>query len=414
VANHMPIYIGDNAVARLADFCGQRGLRDFVLVVDRNTYAALGRSAESVLRDRGCDVLTVCLEGDDVIADARYVMQVLWALDRTPRTYIAVGSGTITDIARFVSHRTRADFISLPTAPSVDGFTSIGAPMVVEGQKLTIPCQGPLAVFSDLPTLCAAPRPLIAAGFGDMLAKLTSVADWELGHTLWDEEYDSQIAERMRVAAWSCAQQADAIAAGTEAGVRALMDGLIESGLCMLDFGQTLPASGFEHHISHYLEMKLLWEGRHSILHGIKVGLGVLISARRYDAIRRMPRDEARARLQALPSPDRQAEARGIRAVFGPIAEQVIAIQQPWFEMTASAFDEMKARIVEQWDEVQRVAATVPVAADLAGWIGRAGSPITPAAAGLGDEEVRIATRWAYNLKYRMTIGRLGQMLGIP
>ncbi len=412
--NHMPIYIGDNAVARLADYCDQHGLRDLVLVVDRNTYAALGRSAEGVLRDRGCDVLTVCLEGDDIIADARYVMQVLWALDRTPRTYVAVGSGTITDIARFVSHRTRADFISLPTAPSVDGFTSIGAPMVVEGVKLTIPCQGPLAVFSDLPTLCAAPRPLIAAGFGDMLAKFTSVADWELGHVLWDEVYDPEIAERMRIAAWSCAQQADAIAAGTEAGVRALMDGLIESGLCMLDFGQTLPASGFEHHISHFLEMKLLWEGRHSILHGIKVGLGVLISARRYDVIRGMTRDEAPASMRPLSLPDREVEERGIRAAFGPIAGQVIAIQQPWYELTAGAFEQMKARIVDRWDDVQRIAASVPAAVDLVGWIGAAGSPVTPAAAGLGDEEVAVAAKWAHNLKYRMTIGRLGQMLGTP
>ena len=71
-----------------------------------------------------------------------YVFQVLLALDRTPRTFLAVGSGTITDITRFVSHRIAAEFISLPTAASVDGFTSIGAPMVIDGAKITVNCHG--------------------------------------------------------------------------------------------------------------------------------------------------------------------------------------------------------------------------------------------------------------------------------
>ncbi len=39
------------------------------------------------------------------------------------------------------------------------------------------------------------------------------------------------------------------------------MEGLIEAGFCMLDFGNSNPASGAEHHMSHYWEMKLLREG---------------------------------------------------------------------------------------------------------------------------------------------------------
>jgi hypothetical protein len=49
------------------------------------------------------------------------------------------------------------------------------------------------------------------------------------------------------------------------------LEGLFETGLCMLDFGQTRPASGSEHHISHFWEMKLLLERRPAILHGAKV-----------------------------------------------------------------------------------------------------------------------------------------------
>ena len=411
--NRLPVYIGPDAVGHLVRYCRDHDLGHFAMIFDANTYRAVGEAAETALRAQGWDVLTVMLEGDDIIADACYVFQAMLALDHTPRTFVAVGSGTITDITRFVSHRSGREFISLPTAASVDGFTSIGAPMVIEGVKTTVNCHGPLAVFADLPVLCAAPRKMVAAGFGDMLAKFTASADWELGSLFGGEPFVESIASRMRSATWDCGRHADSIAAGSAEGVRALMEGLIESGFCLLDYGSTLPASGWEHHISHTLEMKLLREGRHSILHGAKVGIGVLASARRYGAVREMSREEAAARLQARALPDVEAEIRGIRAAYGPVASGIIAGQEPWFSMTADEFEDLKARILEQWDEIRRIATVVPPADLMQGWIAGAGGPVRGPEAGLSEEEVALATTWARSLKHRMTIGRLSWMLGI-
>jgi glycerol-1-phosphate dehydrogenase [NAD(P)+] len=191
------------------------------------------------------------------------------------------------------------------------------------------------------------------------------------------------------------------------------MEGLIESGFCLLEYGSTLPASGWEHHISHTLEMKLLREGRHSILHGAKVGIGVLASARRYAIVREMSREEARARLRGRALPDVDEEIRGIRATYGPIADGVIAIQEPWFAMKATEFEELKARVVELWDNIRSVAAVVPPADLMQGWIAGAGGPVRGPDAGLSEEEVALATKWGRCLKHRMTIGRLSWMLGI-
>ena len=414
MANKIPYTIGPDAIPALLDFCAERGLTRFTLIADRNTYGALGQRVDEALRAEGADILPILLEGDDIIADARYVMQVMVALDRVPRTFLAVGSGTLTDITRFVSHRSGAEFISLPTAPSVDGYTSIGAPIVIDGVKVTIPCHGPLAVFADLPTLCAAPQPMLAAGVGDMLAKYTSTADWELDYVLIDEKYDPAIAARMRAAAQACAQATDAIATGSAEGLRVLMDGLIESGLCMLDFGATLPASGGEHHISHFLEMKLLQEGRHSILHGAKVGIGVLTTARRFDALKRLSLAEVEARLKSATRPEPADEIATIRAAYGAIADQVIAIQQPFLEMTDAGFEDLKARILARWDDLEYIAAGVPGAAEFEHWIGSTGGAVTPAQLGLSDEEVALAARCAHYLKPRVTINRLSLMLGIP
>ena len=199
---------------------------------------------------------------------------------------MAIGSGTITDITRFVSHRTGAAFISMPTAPSVDGFASIGAPLIVDGVKETIICHTPTAIFADVTTLAAAPRGLIAAGFGDMLGKLTSIADWRLGQLLWDEPYDEAIAQRTLTAVQFCIDNVESIGAASPEGVRKLLEALLESGYCMLDFGSSRPASGAEHHYSHYWEMKLLNEGRPAIYHGAKVGVATALVAEQYAQLR--------------------------------------------------------------------------------------------------------------------------------
>lgn len=204
----LAVIVGENAVDELVTFCRQQQFTRLLLVADVNTYAAHGERLETALLKNGLDLKTVVLTGDEVVADAENVFSVLLAADDGPRVCIAAGSGTVTDITRFVSHRTGQPFISTPTAPSVDGFASIGAPLIVNGVKQTFICQPPVAIFADIQVLAAAPPPMITAGFGDMLGRYTSIADWRLGHLLWDEPYDESIARRTLAAVQLCADSA--------------------------------------------------------------------------------------------------------------------------------------------------------------------------------------------------------------
>jgi glycerol-1-phosphate dehydrogenase [NAD(P)+] len=88
------------------------------------------------------------------------------------------------------------------------------------------------------------------------------------------------------------------------------MDGLIETGLCMLDFGQSHPASGAEHHLPHFWELKLLRENRPAILHGLKVGIASIVTTQLYDQVRQIDRTEAADRLAKAQRPDRTRLAR--------------------------------------------------------------------------------------------------------
>ncbi|MBC7256832.1 MAG: iron-containing alcohol dehydrogenase, partial [Chloroflexi bacterium] len=166
---HEPlVHIGEGALQAFLDYVKEKGFRSFHLVADANTWRALGERVAAMLRAAGCAVTAILLTGKEIIADEEQIVQVMLpAGGDAERVYLAVGSGTITDVTRFASHRMGRPFIALPTAPSVDAYTSPNAPLVIRRLKKTLPAQVPLAVFADLEALRRAPRPMIAAGFGD-------------------------------------------------------------------------------------------------------------------------------------------------------------------------------------------------------------------------------------------------------
>jgi glycerol-1-phosphate dehydrogenase [NAD(P)+] len=415
VSTDLSLYIGENVIDQLIDYCNHHQLERFMLVADENTYPVLGQAVEAALIARRCEVKSVILSGREVIADEHYLVQVLLQADRSNWTYLAVGSGTITDIVRIISHRTKASFISLPTAPSVDGFTSIGAPLVVGGLKQTYSAQPPLAVLADLETLRTAPRPLIAAGLGDLLGKYTSLADWRLGQLLWDEPYSVEVARRARQSVEACAQQAEAIGRASAEAIRLLMEGLLESGLCMLEFGNSRPASGAEHHLSHYWEMKLLQEKRPAILHGAKVGVATVLVARRYQEIRQLTPDQVAERLKAVPFPDRQQEIRQIETGYPPaVARQIMVDHAPFLELTAPAYEQLQQKIVAHWSAIQEIAASVPAPQMLIELLRQVDGPTEPAMLGLAEQEVRQARQYSHYLRNRFTVMKLSRMLGLP
>lgn len=409
----MPVYCGEEAIARLIGHCQSHRIDRFLLVSDSNTYAALGQKVEADLRKREWDVRMVILDGADVIADEKHIFEVLFHAHGEARTYLAVGSGTITDITRYASFCSRNGFISLPTAPSVDAYTSVGAALTMGGFKKTVPCQVPAAVFADLQTLCQAPRDMIAAGFGDVLGKYTSLADWQLGHLLLGEPYDAGVAGRLRRALLSCVENAEAIGRASKGGIAVLMEGLLESGLCMAEFGSSRPASGAEHIFSHFWEMKRTQEPRPAILHGTKVGLGTVLAARRYETIRDLDKEEAVARLSSASLPDREDEIAHIRTAYGPVADRIIADHRPFLEHLEANFGALKQNIVDSWPAIQEIAATVPPPARIIQLLEQVAGPTTPQAMGLDDQDVEQALQCSHYLRGRFTVSTLGRVLGL-
>ncbi len=274
------------ALQQAAFYLKDTGSRDVILAADANTYEAAGRKLEEELGAAGVTVRLCLIEpgaSGDVVADETSLLQLLIEVNpETTDAVIAVGSGTIHDIVRYVCYKTGKPFVSVPTAPSVDGFTSKGAPLIVRGVKKTFPAIGPVAIFADVDVLTKAPQQLVAAGFGDMLGKYTSLFDWKFSHLAAQEPYDEEVADMTEKALRACVEHVDEIGKRTEEGIRILMTSLIESGIAMLKFGQSHPASGAEHHLSHFWEMEYLRRGSRALLHGAKVGVACAEISRLY------------------------------------------------------------------------------------------------------------------------------------
>ncbi|MEA5050472.1 MAG: iron-containing alcohol dehydrogenase [Oscillospiraceae bacterium] len=209
---------------------------------------------------------------------------------------LCIGSGTITDLGRYVGSRTHKPFVHVMTAPSMDGYASDVAGLVVGGQKkIYKDCEFPKAVYGDLDVLCAAPADMIKSGFGDMLGKRTALADWVLSRELTGEYFCAYTAALIEQASKACIDCLDGIVARERTAIGTLTNALCDAGVAMALAQDTRPASGSEHIFSHYLVEAAIDEKRAYIpSHGETVGFGSLVSALLYEyLLAAAPRDIA-------------------------------------------------------------------------------------------------------------------------
>ena len=250
-----------------------------VAVYDENTYKATA--------DRHPDVdLEIILNPENLHANEHGVELLLKQLPNNTKVLIAVGSGTIHDIVRYCAYKKSVDFVSCPTAASVDGFCSSVAAMTWNGCKKTLTAVAPKIVIADIDVIKKAPIRLAKSGFGDMVGKYVALTDWKIANIVKNEFYCERIAQMTLEATKTVVESASGIIKGKESSFENLMYGLLLSGLAMQMIGNSRPASGAEHHISHIIEMEPIGLDVHSdALHGEKVGVGTLLTISEYQRL---------------------------------------------------------------------------------------------------------------------------------
>ena len=180
------------------------------------------------------------------------------------------------------------------------------------------------------------------------------------------------------------------------------MDALVLTGLAMKLSGNSRPASGCEHVVSHFWECTKLTRGIWPEFHGKKVGVATVLVNRMYHMI-------------ALENPTieptrEQLDWDDIRRAYGPqLVDGMMAVNRP---TVTDRID--PARLKAAWPEIRRmILEFMPTDEQLCDMMRRAGAAITP-------EEVHVDPQLLYDglkyhsfMRYRITLTRLIPMMNI-
>jgi len=272
-------------IARLArPYRENRGR--IMIVADCHTWEVLGKEVEQMLRDDMPDAPVVsCVFPDHhLIPNAKTLGTLLIEASETPLSLmIAVGSGTINDSTRFISHRLGIPYIVMGTAPSMDGYAGDNVPLVCRGTKITFYAHYARAVVLDTEILATAPQIMVCAGFGDVIGKYIALSDWKLAHQTKGEYYCPHIAALMENAVKKCVESIDLVVARDPDAMQSLAETLCLAGMAMGLSSVTRPASGTEHQMTHWFDVDKIKNDRDYPLHGNTVGVCTIVMARFYE-----------------------------------------------------------------------------------------------------------------------------------
>ncbi len=273
------VVCGAGALERLPELL--KGYASALFVSDRNTYAAAGERAGEIARKAGLTVRKlVYLDKTLLIPDENAAARLIEALKKSGcQVVVAVGSGVIGDICKYVCSECGLPQVTVATAPSMDGYASSVAAMLFGGGKTTFPAAVPVALLGDTNVLKAAPEQMLVSGIGDIVGKLSSLSDWNLAQAMTGEPLCCKVYDLVREQTDNCLSAVDGVMRREEGAVEALFSALCATGIGMSLVGSSRPASGSEHHIAHYFEVQGIRMSAPYLPHGIDVAYATAITA---------------------------------------------------------------------------------------------------------------------------------------
>ena len=267
------VLLGENLKGEVVNVARRLGLGERALILyGPRTREIAGKDVENNLKSE-YEVVSLTVKKGATMEEVERTIGVI--RDESIDWVIAVGGGSIIDVAKLASFKTGIPFISFPTTASHDGIASANASIRDLGTKTSVKAVPPIAVIADVKVIKTAPYRYLAAGVGDTISNLTAVRDWQLAHRIKGEYYSEYAASLSLMSAKMVMKNADIIRLGNEESVRKVIKALISTGVAMSIAGSSRPASGAEHLFSHALDMLL----DRPALHGEQTGLGTIIMA---------------------------------------------------------------------------------------------------------------------------------------
>src|SRR3954465_5108623 len=217
------------------------------IVADTNTFHAAGRSVQAAFAAAGQRMIAPFVFTDaDLYAEHRFLERLDAWMASHAAIPVAVGSGTINDFVKLSAHRAGRQYLAVATAASVGGYTAFGSSITYRGSKQTFDCPAPRAVVADLEVIRRAPPQMNAAGYADLLAKLTAGADWIVADALGIEPIDATAWALVQTPLRDSLANPSGVRRGDISAIAPLVEGLMMGGFAMQWTKTSRPASGAE------------------------------------------------------------------------------------------------------------------------------------------------------------------------
>ncbi|MBQ9162075.1 MAG: sn-glycerol-1-phosphate dehydrogenase [Clostridia bacterium] len=386
------VIIKENAIDELAHITA--GYNNILVVADSNTFGVCGEKVTVALGDKLADTLIynrsgVLVPNEEAISelDARVAGNI--------DLIIGVGSGVINDLCKHVSHKHRLPYYIVATAPSMDGYASKGAALILDGMKVTLNANVPRAIIADVDVLANAPFEMIQAGYGDIIGKYSCLNDWKLSHLVNGEYLCEYVMDLTYEAVADTVSLADGLNRRDSKSIEALMVALVAVGILMAYVGNSRPASGSEHHLSHYFEIVGIVRGEEYFPHGIDVCYSAIETAKLRERLLEI--EDINAFSTHF---DREKYEQNIRRIYGSVADEVLALQDRlgWYDVDRVAVYRQK------WSDIRAILADCPSSAYMLELTQKIGMSYDDFTALYGEKKISDAHLYAKDLKDRYSV----------
>lgn len=278
----------DNAYSNIAEIAEKitPGKR-YLLVADQRTFEVAGKKVKDLLQKQPVELATYIIadQGEESPATDDKTKDTILETAPEADLYIAVGSGVVNDLVKWVSFLRQKPYIAIPTAASMNGYASANVAASIDGLKVLFHADACKAAFVEPDVLYHAPDELTTSGLGDVLAKSVSSADWKLNQLLFGEYYCQFSVDLLKNLEPVYLNNPEGIRNKEPEAFQALFEALFYSSIAMTITGTSSPASGGEHLVSHTLDMTAGRDRKSHDYHGRQVGVASILMAALYQKI---------------------------------------------------------------------------------------------------------------------------------
>jgi len=368
------------------------GFRRIVLAADSNTWAVCGAEVKELLKNQTESVCIFQPKGL-LVPDERSIKLLESYLTEQTDLVLGIGSGVINDLCKYAAWKKGIRSGIVATAPSMDGFASSGAAMIIGGMKVTYTVNAPTVIVGDTEILKDAPMEMIRSGYADIIGKYSALCDWRLSEAVNGEYLCPFVYDLVLERTNALRDAAKGLTERKEEAVRMLMETLVLIGACLTLLSTTRPGSGSEHHLSHYFEITGLIEDQPYFLHGTDVGYATTVTA------------GLREEILALETPEffhisKDLREECYRKIYGEYWKEVAKIQNE-----AERYDHPVDRIYrEKWQEIRQILSQCPTKGEIEQMLLDVGFDLSAFEAQYGARKIRNGVWFGKDLKDRYSV----------